>query len=713
MNRAGVDPSDGAGARVRSYKNLVAASVLVPMLLFAVVAWEGYKDAMREAEQEVGRVADVLQGHALNVFETHQLVAQRVSDRILGMSWPDIERSGDIRAYLGKIRDEYQQIKGIWLADASGVVRNASEVLPPSPLSVADRDYFQALQVADAGTMIGHIVPGRVLKALNFNVARRRETQAGTFDGVVIVTAFPGYFTDFWNRIGPTGDIAAALARKDGAILARAPEMDRNVLRLPTDSPLREAIRRAERGRYRAVSTLDNKERLYAYRRVGEYDAYVGYGITVHHALSPWRSHLVRSGSAFAIASAALLLLSLGAQERARQEQQAIRQWQETAGKLREEVARRADAEADLRRSEERFHATVESAPSAIVMMDAGGKIVVSNAATEKLFDYSHDELLGQQIEVLMPDRFREEHRRHRFAYVEAPSARTMGAGRALYGRRKDGSELRIEVNVSPVETREGLFVLAAIADVTERTRQTEALRKANDALERSNIELQRFAYLASHDLQTPMRTVASFVELLGSTYGDKLDAQARDWIQRTIRATHHLQAMVRDVLEYSRVDSQARPFEPVELRQVYDHALLLLEAAIREAAGEVSCGELPLVMGDRAQLVQLMVNLMGNALKYRSADPPRIRVSAERKDTEWQVAVSDNGIGIPLRYHERIFEIFERLHDERDRPGTGIGLAVCRRVVHRHGGRIWVESEPGKGSTFHFTIPEGTVNAS
>jgi signal transduction histidine kinase len=236
-------------------------------------------------------------------------------------------------------------------------------------------------------------------------------------------------------------------------------------------------------------------------------------------------------------------------------------------------------------------------------------------------------------------------------------------------------------------------------------------LRKANEALERSNIELQRFAYVASHDLQSPMRGIAGFVELLRSTYADKLDAQANDWIRRTLESVKHMQTLIRDLLEYSRLDSQAGPLKPVAFRDVFEQATLLLDSLIRETGAKVSCGELPVVMGDRSQLVQLMLNLIGNSLKYRSTDPPCVHISAERKGGKWTFAVRDNGIGIAPKHHKQIFDIFKRLHSQQEYPGTGIGLAVCRRVVHNLGGRIWVESNSGRGSVFYFTLRDGTMN--
>jgi PAS domain S-box-containing protein len=359
----------------------------------------------------------------------------------------------------------------------------------------------------------------------------------------------------------------------------------------------------------------------------------------------------------------------------------------------------------ERKRLEERFRATVESAPTAILMMDRFGTIVLVNAELERLFGYARDELIRQKVEVLLPERFRATHPALRGGYLAKPESRRMGAGRELFGLRKDGTEFPVEIGLNPVSMDEGMFVLSAILDISERE-QTKKLVLAVDALARSNIELQRFAYVASHDLQTPMRSIASFVQLIGSTYADKLDQQGQDWILRTTVAIKYLQAMVRDLLTYSRIDSQAIRFEPIPMRDVLDAATLLLDAAIREAGAEVIIGNMPIVMGDRSQLVQLLHNLVGNGIKYRGARTPKISVSADRVDINWVFVVRDNGIGVDSRHYERIFEVFQRLHDQSEYPGTGIGLALCRRVVNAHGGKIWLESQVGLGSNFYFSIP-------
>lgn len=245
------------------------------------------------------------------------------------------------------------------------------------------------------------------------------------------------------------------------------------------------------------------------------------------------------------------------------------------------------------------------------------------------------------------------------------------------------------------------------LGELTESFNAMRAtIQEKEEALVRSNEELQRFAYVASHDLQAPLRAVSGFVQLLHRTHGDRLDERGIDWVKRTVQAAGRMQSLIDDLLKFSRVGSQAAEFKPLKLNEVVDEALEILQSEIEETGAEIEVQQLPELAGDRSQLTQLFQNLIGNGLKYQEKGArPRIVVSAERIGTAWEFSVRDNGIGIAEEHRERVFESFRRLHTAAEYSGTGIGLAVCRRVVERHGGKIRVEANPEGGSDFRFTI--------
>ena len=366
----------------------------------------------------------------------------------------------------------------------------------------------------------------------------------------------------------------------------------------------------------------------------------------------------------------------------------------------------------DLTESKEsaaKYRGLLEAAPDAMVVVNQAGVIVLVNVQAEKQFGYRRDELIGHQVKNIIPEGFAERLIADATRSTAEALAQHIGAGIELSGRRKNGTEFPIEIMLSPLASVEGILVTAAIRNISSRKKSERELALANQVLEESNLELKQFAYIASHDLQSPLRSITGFVQLLQQEYAGKLDEQAQDWIQRTVAAVARMQTLIRDLLSYSRVDARSGPFKRIPFLDIVNDALILLESSIHDSGGQIACGELPIVMGDRSQLVQLMQNLIGNGLAYRSDQPPLIEISAKRSGKDWIFSVRDNGIGIDPKHSEQVFEIFKRLHNQRDKPGTGIGLAVCRRVVNRHGGKIWVESELGHGSTFHFTIPEGT----
>ena len=256
----------------------------------------------------------------------------------------------------------------------------------------------------------------------------------------------------------------------------------------------------------------------------------------------------------------------------------------------------------------------------------------------------------------------------------------------------------------------EPVRLIGITLDISAHKANEASLRQTNEALTRSNVELQRFAHVAAHDLQTPLRSIGSFAELLKMNAQEHLDSKSKEWLDRILNSAVQLRTLVRDLLQYSSIDSQPLQAAPVSMDQVLDRVLLLLDAEIESTQCTVTRTELPMVSGEDSQLTQLLLNLLANAIKYRSARAPTIHVAVERSNDAWLFAVRDNGIGIDARHFDRIFEVFERLHSAQEYPGTGIGLAICRRIVQRHGGSIWVESQLGVGSTFFFTLP-GLLN--
>ena len=365
------------------------------------------------------------------------------------------------------------------------------------------------------------------------------------------------------------------------------------------------------------------------------------------------------------------------------------------------------------RGSEARFQGLLESAPDAIVITSGDGLIRLVNRQTEQLFGYPREDLLGQPVEMLVPERSRRGHVAQRSGYARQPRTRPMGAGLELYGQRRDGSMVPVEISLSPMETEDGLLIISVIRDVTERRRSDEHLREVATVLARqsvelvrSNEELQQFAYVASHDLQEPLRMVASYTQLLKRRYAGNLDADADEFIDYAVDGATRMQRLINDLLIYSRLGTRGKEFAPVDTDAVLAEVLADLAAAIEEGGAAVTHDPLPTVQGDPSQLGQLFLNLVANAIKFRGEAAPRVHVSARREGAEWLFSVRDNGIGIAPEYTDRIFVIFQRLHNRTEYPGTGIGLAICKKIVERHGGRIWLESQPGQGATFFFTLP-------
>jgi PAS domain S-box-containing protein len=369
----------------------------------------------------------------------------------------------------------------------------------------------------------------------------------------------------------------------------------------------------------------------------------------------------------------------------------------------------------------------IDAAPNGIVMINDQGRIVMVNAQMERLFGYSHAEMIGQTIELLIPERYRSAHPGKRAAYFSSPEVRAMGHGRDLFARRKDGTEFPVEVGLNPAHTPEGTFVLGAVIDISTRKKMEEALAAMHTDLQRhaqklevmvaertahlqqTIAELEGVSYSLSHDLRGPLRTIQGFMQLVLDDAGERLHAEEKDLMAKAMKAAHRLDRLIQDVLTYTRVSRQTVALEHVDverlLRQIIDE-----RPELRSPNAELVI-DTPLhaVLGHEASLTQVITNLLENAVKFMPPDrTPRVHISSRVDGDQVELCFQDNGIGIPEDAQPRLFAIFQRVHDDKRYPGTGIGLAIVRKAVERMQGTVTLQSELNVGSRFCVRLPKG-----
>ncbi|MBI4970088.1 MAG: PAS domain S-box protein [Rhodospirillales bacterium] len=517
---------------------------------------------------------------------------------------------------------------------------------------------------------------------------------AGDFAGVVTATIDPEAFKVLLGSVRYAPDLSVGLNHGDGVIFLTEPPGDAQYgLNLKGLGGFFD--RHVESGRpesrFEGVMRATNRPRMAALRTIQPARLAMDKALMVvvsrdlDSVYAPWRRDAWTQGGLYGL----LLLVSLASV--------VVLQWRsKIAG------AEAARAETARRENEERHRLFFNSGNDAIFVLrvdpetglPSGPFVEVNDVACQRL-GYRRDELLAKTaFDIDDPAMPTDD------AHVRSLAERETAIFERLHVA-KDGRRIPVEINARRFEFRGEPMVLATVRDITER-------KALEDELRRSNADLEQFAYVASHDLREPLRTVASFVTLLERKYGDRLDSDGREFIAFARDGAQRMDGLVLDLLDYSRVGRSNEPQAPVPLAEALDEALRNLATLIETNGATIETAtDLPTLWGVRGELVRLFQNLIANALKYRAPDrPPRVTIGAERQGRQWVVTVTDNGIGIEPQHLERIFGIFKRLHTAEDYDGSGIGLAVCKKIVERHRGRIWASSVPGQGSTFHVALP-------
>jgi PAS domain S-box-containing protein len=371
-----------------------------------------------------------------------------------------------------------------------------------------------------------------------------------------------------------------------------------------------------------------------------------------------------------------------------------------------QDISSKIHADQALRDSEEKTRLIMNAALDAIICMDKKGLITFWNPQAEKIFGWKTEDVMGMRLsDTIIPAEYRERHTRGLEAYAKSGQGRILNTILELSAINKNNTEFPIELTVLPIQQGNEEFFCAFVRDITARKTAEQQLKKRAEELTASNAELEQFAYVASHDLQEPLRMVSSFLQLLEKKYAENLDETANQYIQFAVDGSNRMKSLILDLLEYSRVNTSQEQRTAIDLSTIINQVLDTYSCKIIETKASVKVSLMPVARVNKMQMTQLFQNLIGNALKYNKAAQPAIEIGYEEQADCHLFFVKDNGIGIDPKFYERIFIIFQRLHTKNQFSGTGIGLAICKKIVEKHEGRIWVESIAGEGSTFYFTV--------
>ncbi len=383
--------------------------------------------------------------------------------------------------------------------------------------------------------------------------------------------------------------------------------------------------------------------------------------------------------------------------------------------RLRERITRLEQSQEDTRKFQDElmqtkamFEGLFELAPDAILVVGRSGDIVRANKQAEKLFGYSRNELFNVHHEILLPERLRKEHMEHRRVYMSDPYIRPMGTGLELYGRRKDGGEFSVDIALGPLKAEEDMVVIAVIRDISELKTADDMIKKRTAELTDAMKELDAFTYSVAHDLRAPVRQMNGFVELLKKRIVGLPDDKIKHYADAIAAASLKMGLLIDDLLAFSRLGRTEIQKRKIEFNALVKEVVQDIQDEVKGRDIKWAIDELPEVYGDHGLLRLVFVNLISNAVKFTNTRPrAEIKIGCINEVDKFICSIKDNGVGFDMKYVNKLFGVFQRLHAQNEFEGTGIGLANVRRIISRHGGRIWAEGSVGQGATFYFTIPK------
>ncbi len=629
----------------------------------------------RQAVELATSYVRLVEEHASSVFDRGNLVLSRAvglvtpADTVAAHRMTP-QRRDELQNALAAVQREYHGIVSMTATDADGYAFANTVGVAPG-YSLGDRAYFLRLKQQNSDApVISEVIYGRLSKRWGVQIARRIRSADGGFAGMVVANlGLSENFSDFYANLGLPPENLILLKDLQHKVMVRWPVQE-DLFGQVLDSPdvTQRLSRNITEAIYRSHSPVDGKLRLLGFRKLVNYPCYVIFGVAESDYLANWWATLFR---AVLVALLAVIAAVIG-----------------TAL-----FRRKLELGSALQVSEENARALLNATTDAAALFDLKGTLLRANAVlaerlgrTPQLWDLFSPDVTDQR----------------RQAVADAISS---GQPVALEDHRGDRHYLH---SIHPVTNADNHVDRIAVfsRDITAQVAAEARVRATLHEVERSNADLEQFAYIASHDLREPLRMVSSYVSLLGRRYADRLDDDARQFIAYAAEGAERMDRLILDLLEYSRLRRWSEEMVPTSAAEALAVALDNLQTRISEVDAVISAEPLPQVIADPTQLARLFQNLISNALKYRAEGRRlELRIGAERQGDQWVFFVGDNGIGIEPEYHERIFGIFQRLHTRDKYEGTGIGLAICRGIVDRHGGRIWVESVPGESTTFRFTV--------